>query len=953
MKTKSGMFRALGIAAALLLTSICAFAQSTLFTYQGRLTSGGVGANGTYDFRFRLAPDAIPSSYVGNPWLTNGVPVSNGLFTVAIDFGAGIFTGPSYWLEISVRSNGVSGYTTLAPLQAITPTPSAIFANTASNLLGALPTVQLSGMIPAGQLTGTVGAATNFSGNLSGDVTGPQTTTTVAAVGGQTAAGVATATVAANAATSLATPNTILKRDAKANFVSSNIVILGNLYLTNTTGIIFSGGETLVHVGNAGGYNNFFAGAGAGYYDAFFISPYMNTGVGYHSMYYNQGDGNTAVGDETLVNDSYGSDNNAIGVQALLNNQTGDCNVADGGFALTANVGGKWNTAIGVNSLYANTNGNYNTALGGDSLDRITNGSFNIAIGNQAGHNLFYGTNNIYIGNAGAAAETNVIRIGDKQSQAFIPGSLSVGAISASNFVLSAGGGKFTGDGSGITNANAATLGGMGATNFWQTTGNSGTTAGANFLGTMDNQALQLRVNNTVGLRVEPGKGSTIPNVIGGSANNSANCYGAFIGGGAFNLIQTNADESVIGGGDHNTIMTNAYYSIIGGGSGNSIQLWAFESTIGGGTGNVISNYSLYSSIGGGGGNVINGWVNGGTISGGSANIIQSNSDYSIIGGGSHNYVQNDSINVAIAGGLSNTISAFSTNSFIGGGVLNTIRTNTTSDTLAGGTGNTIQQSVDNGTIGGGSGNTIQTNADSTTIAGGLNNTIQTSDYSSTIGGGSGNNIKLNTSSAVIAGGAGNNIQSSANYGAISGGHFNVIVSNALNGAIGGGEYNSISNAASFSVIPGGSRAAAIHYGQFAFASGDFANPGDAQTSLYVLRNQANSSVYFSLYLDNSTQMLTVPTGAVWAFDALVVGGLNGTTSAAYKITGAIRNYNGGVAFIGTPTVTTIGADAAASTWGATVVITAGALDIQVKGTGSTYVSWVASVRTVEMTPSY
>jgi trimeric autotransporter adhesin len=44
-----------------------------------------------------------------------------------------------------VETNGSSGFTTLAPRQQLTPTPYAIFANTASNVLGTVPSAGLSG----------------------------------------------------------------------------------------------------------------------------------------------------------------------------------------------------------------------------------------------------------------------------------------------------------------------------------------------------------------------------------------------------------------------------------------------------------------------------------------------------------------------------------------------------------------------------------------------------------------------------------------------------------------------------------------------------------------------------------------------------------------------------------------------------------------------------------------
>ena len=55
--------------------------------------------------------------------------MSNGLFTVVLDFGAN-FPGANRWLEIAVATNGAAVYTTLVPRQAVTPVPYAIFSET-------------------------------------------------------------------------------------------------------------------------------------------------------------------------------------------------------------------------------------------------------------------------------------------------------------------------------------------------------------------------------------------------------------------------------------------------------------------------------------------------------------------------------------------------------------------------------------------------------------------------------------------------------------------------------------------------------------------------------------------------------------------------------------------------------------------------------------------------------
>src|ERR1035441_10677220 len=130
MKTRLMFLLGLAVAAGI---STNVHGQSTAFTYQGRLNSSGNPASGNYDFRFKLFVDSFGNTQAGSTVLTNGVPVTNGLFTVAIDFGAGMFTGTSYWLELGVRTNGAGGYTSLAPLQALTPSPYAIFATGASS----------------------------------------------------------------------------------------------------------------------------------------------------------------------------------------------------------------------------------------------------------------------------------------------------------------------------------------------------------------------------------------------------------------------------------------------------------------------------------------------------------------------------------------------------------------------------------------------------------------------------------------------------------------------------------------------------------------------------------------------------------------------------------------------------------------------------------------------------
>jgi hypothetical protein len=149
--------------ATVVISSFClappTYAQGTGFTYQGRLNDSGAPANGNYDLTFSLFTTNTTGTPVAGPVTNSAVTVSNGLFTVMIDFGSSVWNGRTNWLEIAVRTNGASGFITLAPRQQVTPTPYAI---TAANV---------SGVIPSGNISGTYGnqvvfsnANNNFSG---------------------------------------------------------------------------------------------------------------------------------------------------------------------------------------------------------------------------------------------------------------------------------------------------------------------------------------------------------------------------------------------------------------------------------------------------------------------------------------------------------------------------------------------------------------------------------------------------------------------------------------------------------------------------------------------------------------------------------------------------------------------------------------------------------------------
>ena len=164
------------IAGLLSAIGLSAHAQGTAFSYQGRLNDGASPATGIYDLRFTVCDAVTNGSLVAGPLTNSATGVTNGLFAVTLDFSNGVFTGPARWLEIAARTNGAASFITLSPRQPVLPTPYAVMANSASNLLGNVPSAQLSGTVALTQLPGAVvtnnaiGLVLNgtFNGNAGG-----------------------------------------------------------------------------------------------------------------------------------------------------------------------------------------------------------------------------------------------------------------------------------------------------------------------------------------------------------------------------------------------------------------------------------------------------------------------------------------------------------------------------------------------------------------------------------------------------------------------------------------------------------------------------------------------------------------------------------------------------------------------------------------------------------------
>jgi hypothetical protein len=409
---------------------------------------------------------------------------------------------------------------------------------------------------------------------------------------------------------------------------------------------------------------------------------------------------------------------------------------------------------------------------------------------------------------------------------------------------------------------------------YWRLGGNN--LGPGQFLGTTNNQPLELRAFHVRALRLEPAGG--LPNVIGGSSANSVTpeVVAATIGGGHRNLIETNSSYATIGGGSNNIAAARAAF--IGGGIANEAQ--GTNSTVSGGAFNKV--FRQYGTVGGGLGN----WSReeGDTIAGGRGNTAEgadstvaggfanrASGYISAVGGGQGNRARG--ANSVIAGGASNDIWDFADHSAIGGGVGNEVGGRTEYGTITGGLLNVASNAF--ATVGGGATNRAlaygsviaggtqnSARATNATIAGGHRN-IAWSEYS-TIGGGLRNEVVYgfatvsggasNSASAVgavIAGGV--NHTAEGPYSTIGGGHSNRIdtgfLADGRGATIGGGAFNYISEWGLHGTIPGGysnvvlfpggyaagHRAKANHTGSFVWADrtdSDFASTAENQFAI-------------------------------------------------------------------------------------------------------------------------
>jgi hypothetical protein len=133
-----------------------AAAQTTVFSYQGRLTESGSTVNGPRFFRFVLYDENNVN--IGAP-VEQTLTVTNSVFNTTLDFGD-VFPGANRTMETAVKINAGDSYTVLSPRQTFTSAPYAVKSKDAENA------AQLGGVPASGYLltNGDGSGLTNLNG---------------------------------------------------------------------------------------------------------------------------------------------------------------------------------------------------------------------------------------------------------------------------------------------------------------------------------------------------------------------------------------------------------------------------------------------------------------------------------------------------------------------------------------------------------------------------------------------------------------------------------------------------------------------------------------------------------------------------------------------------------------------------------------------------------------------
>ena len=693
------------------LTSSYLHAQTSEFTYQGRLTENGVAANGTYQFKFTL--QNYFSNQVASPVFPT-LGVTNGLFTLTFDWGNSVFDGSVRFLEIGVRTNGsVAPYTILSPRQEITSTPYAIQAATAGTVTGTISDIQLSSNIPRldgnSVFTGSVafsGASGAFSGNGGG-----LTNVNAATLNGKQAS--AFWNVDGNSGTVGGTqfvgttdnqPLELKVNGARAlrlepNATSPNVIggYSGNQVGAAVVAATISGG------GNSGASNS--------------ISANYSTIAGGHGNTIQTGASEAAIG---------GGSQNIIQTNGSFATIPGGFSNSATNYSLAAGTRAKANhtgTFVWADSTAADFSSTANNqflvrANGGVGINKSNPGTA-LDVSGTVTATAFSGNGfsltNLNATNLGSGTITDArlsSNVPLKNAPYFSSEIIATNGLRLNDANLYLRSGSDTGSGLGWygTGKTFSLTQPDGPVLFGFSGGGLGTTRSGQFLALKWDYSGNVTVNGDIfttnltasgdasAARLKVGSGHTLGALsasIAGGLNHVASGYASFIGGGENNSA-TNY-ESTVAGGSLNKAWGEK--SFVGAGYGNTNA--SYLSAIGAGIYNYVNSAGQRAFIGSGTGNAIAG--DDSSIVGGSGNSILFNGDYTFIGGGMTNTIQGGANYAVLGGGLRNTIQVSAAEAVLAGGMDNTIQSSATFGTISGGVNNIVSSAY--GTVAGGTDN--------------------------------------------------------------------------------------------------------------------------------------------------------------------------------------------------------------------------------------------------------
>ena len=395
-----------------LFTATACVAQTTAFTYQGKLSENGAAVNGACDIEFRLFDVASGGAAIATQQKLN-VQVTDGVFAVELDYGPAAFAGSARYIELAVKPSGGGSFTTMSPRSPINSAPYSIKSLNAENAVNATNATQLGGVNASSFVQSNDSRMSDArmplpgSGSYvqNGDVA--QANSSFNVTGNGTVGGTLAATVV-KAGT---------QYDIGGNRVMSNAGI-ANMFVGELTGTANTTGKYNSFVGalagqvNTTGINNTFVGASAG---AANTDSNANSFFGYLAGSSTQTDNNSFFGAYSGKDNVLGYDNAFFGFSAGRSTTTGHHNSFFGRDAGRQNTIGASNSFFGFQSGFFNVNGVNNSFFGYNSGISNVSGNFNSFVGFFAGNGNTSGEYNTFFGTyAGSANDTgkNLTMIG-------------------------------------------------------------------------------------------------------------------------------------------------------------------------------------------------------------------------------------------------------------------------------------------------------------------------------------------------------------------------------------------------------------------------------------------------------------------------------------------------------------------------------------------------------------